>query len=118
MSVDARKLLAGLRFSGDVGPWTCYTDSRLQLVVFDRAPPHKPPSPAQLHQRARFGAAVRNYLASPPSVRDAWEVVVRRLGLPLTGQNLWIALSFAQDAGALDTLVAQSLVTLVMPPPV
>lgn len=110
--------LLGLIVSGDIGDFTIYTDRHMRKEVFPRAPPKEPPTARQIARRQAFARAVRNYKSLTPEETAQWENVTRMLSMPLTGQNLFISLSFSQDNDSLITLNRQAATTLTLPPPV
>jgi hypothetical protein len=110
--------LLGLNVSGDLGAYTLYTNRNRKLVVYPRSPPQVPATPQQLAQRARFAAAIANWTAAPAATKYAYEAITLRLSIPMTGLNLWIALSFRNDQQLLDTLTRQSAIYAPLPDPV
>ena len=82
--------LLGLQLQGDVGPYTCYRSARHKLVMFAKAPPHKPPSQLQAWHRARWSMAARAWKALRPAHRDRWRLAAKRERLVVGGYNLFI----------------------------
>lgn len=93
--------MLGLQPSGDLGPYTCYYSRRRRLIIFPKAPPKKPPTPAQVYQRALFRSAAFLWRRLPQSDRDLWETAARRAHLNITGYNLWM---FLQTTGRVDII--------------
>lgn len=110
--------LLGFRLSGDLGGVTLYQTKRGKTVAYPAAPPKSPPTNPQLAHRLRFANAARNWSSTAPHVRQDYEYCSMVLSLPATGLNLWMFLSFTQDAGALATFNHQARLNLPMPPPV
>jgi len=110
--------LIGQTVSGDIGDLTIYTDRYGQKVAFPKAPPEKPPTFAQLWQRARFATAVRTWRELDEAARNLWEQMTLRLSLQMTGHNAWITCSFRHDEQLVETLRQQSGYPLTSPPPV
>ena len=108
----------GLNVSGDLGAFTCYTDRFGKKVWYPKAPPETPETPGQRRQRDRFAEAVANWSEADQATRDAYEAVSLAASLMMTGHNLWISLSFSQDAAALNTLCHQTNIAIDLPPPV
>lgn len=109
--------LVGLLVSGDVDGVTVYTDRFGKKVVFPVAPPDKPPSTLQSVQRGRFTSAVSAYRALTTAEKTAYELIVQRGSLCLTGQNLFIKVALKRQYRSLDTLMHQTGVTVPYPPP-
>lgn len=105
----------GLIVSGDLGPSTIYTDRYGRKVEFPRSPPTKPASPHQQYLRNRFRQAQQNYMALSPALKDKWENITRATSLCMTGQNLYIHVALKEDYDFLNTLIAQSRITVPTP---
>jgi hypothetical protein len=108
--------LVGLSVAGDFGDQTIYTDKHGRKIVYQFAPPHKPPTTLQLAQRARFKAANDAWKAAASSQRAAWTAMSYRLSLPMTGLNAWIWCAFCPDDSQAETLQRQSGIALLFPP--
>jgi len=107
--------LIGMLVSGDVAGLTVYTRDDGRKVWFPVAPPDKPPSEMQLHQRERFRDAQAAWGSLSYSERAALEQAAAVLSLPLTGQNLFIHVALTDDQEALSTVERQSGRVLVHP---
>lgn len=108
--------LLGTNVSGDLGELTLWTSKRGRLTAARKNPPHLPSSPDQLYQQDRFRQAQAYWSGRPTAEKLAWEAITFVLSLPLTGQNLVISLALRGDKASLDTLIAQSGVSVPMPP--
>ncbi len=108
----------GLMVSGDINGLTIYTDRYGKKIVYEKAPPDKPPSALQVHQRSRFRDAMTNWRAAGQPVRDAWEAVSLRSHIAMTGLNLWLHFSLKGTAIGLNTFSHQTGITLSFPPAV
>jgi len=108
----------GLQVSGDLGPFTIYTDRHGVKVIYPKSPPKEPPSPAQAWQRARFQRAQQDYMALTDETKRAWETLAYHASLCMTGQNLYISIVLKNDYTGLATLIAQTGVFVPDPPEV
>lgn len=92
-------LLAHLGFivQGDVGPYTTYTRPGRKTVTFLQAPPKKPPSLRQLHQRNKYGLAALLWWNLTAQARAAWLRAANAASLRITGWNLWVAVHSGAD---------------------
>jgi hypothetical protein len=104
--------LLGTWVSGDLGGYTIYTDRFGRKNVFEKSPPEKPPTPAQIHQRARFKQAQAAWRALTPQERDNLETATRRLSIPMTGQNLYLKAALRNMDSAVRTVERQSGIPL------
>lgn len=105
----------GLSIQGDLGGITTYTNHRGKVVMFPRASPLNPPSPAQEAQRdvyRRIAAAWRDYT---PQQRQAWLTCARRAGLIIGGYQLLTWFAVSRNEPALRTLERQTGITLRRP---
>lgn len=106
----------GLSLSGDLGPYTVYTNRNGRIVFYPRSPPTAPPSPAQLKQRQRFRAAQQSWQAIAPTTKHQWELLVKANKVCMTGQNMYMALSMNPDNDALTTANLRAGLSLSPPP--
>lgn len=104
----------GLRVSGDLAGYTCYTDKYGRKIFYPRAPPDKPPTQAQLQRRDLFRQAVLAWKSLSTDDKANLEAAVARTSLCLTGQNLYVSCSMRQDPSAYDAISRQS--NLALPP--
>jgi len=84
----AHKNLLGWGTTGDIGPYTAYYSERGRTVVFPRAPPLNPPTPAQEAQRDYFRNVAQWWRDCPPEYRATVQLMATRCGLRITGFNL------------------------------
>jgi hypothetical protein len=110
--------LLGLFAQGDVAGYTIYTDRHMRKVVYPKAPPLQPPTALQLKFRQRWSDAAAYWRALTKPQQQAYSAVCMRLSLMHTGPSLWTTLYCRQDAGLLQTLIQQSGIGLVAPPPI
>lgn len=106
--------LIGHRVIGDIAGFTTYTDRYGRITVFKKAPPHKPPTQAQLHQRDKFRRCVNAWKVLTNDEKAALERTVHRLSLCLTGQNLFVSCSMKQKPDVYATCGRQA--KEVLPP--
>lgn len=105
--------LFGLVAWGDIAELTMYKSKRGKVVVFQKSYPEHLPHEGQLHQQAKFTAASQAWRSAPLDVRAGWEAVTKRLSLPMTGYNLWMAWHLDPDPPAFATLRQQTGINLV-----
>jgi hypothetical protein len=110
--------LLGIQVSGDLGPFTIYTDQFGRKVPFPRSPPDKPPSTLQTAIRTRFKTAQLNWMNEPKYLKARWEELVNQSNISMTGQNLYISISLTHDYSSLNTLTRQTGITVTPPTPV
>lgn len=104
--------LIGHRVIGDIAGFTTYTDRYGRITVFSKAPPHKPPTGAQITQRAKFRDCVNAWKALTDDEKAALERTVHTLSLCLTGQNLFVSCSMKQKPDVYTTCARQAGETL------
>lgn len=102
----------GVIVSGDVDGYTIYTDMNGRKVAFPQAPPKEPPSQMQVSHRARFASAQSAWSALTAQEKDALELTTQRTSLPMTGQNLYIAIALKANPDLVSTLERQTDLTL------
>ena len=108
----------GLDLSGDLGPYTVYTNARGRVVFYPRSPPTKPPSAAQRKQRQRFRAAQQQWSGISAVLKAQWERLVNANRLCLTGQNLYMSLALRPDDDGLATANNRANLSLTPPTPI
>ena len=111
---DRKLSLLGLIYHGDLGALTMYRSlPRHRVVAFHKTFPDKPPSAAQLANRATMTNAALAWRALPAESRRQWELATRRGSLCLTGYDLWTYYYFTNNAPAILTLARQTSTTLL-----
>jgi hypothetical protein len=118
MALGIPASIIGLIVSGDVDGVTIYTDRHNRKVVFPKAPPKEPPTQMQVDVRNRFKAAQAEYMGLTAPQKHDYELLTKRAGLCLTGQNIFIHVAMKRTQGTLDTLQHQTGITVVSPTPV
>jgi len=104
--------MVAMRISGDVGGVTIYTDKVMRKVVFPIAPPDKPPSPLQSTRRRRFQLAQAAWKQLTREEKADLEESTRMLGIPLTGQNLYLSVALTGDESPANAISRQTGITL------
>lgn len=107
--------LLGCTVSGDVGPFTVYTDRFGKKVFFPKAPPKSPATALQLRVRSRFMDAQAEYMALSDADKLDWEHLIRASNLCMTGQNLYIHVAMMHTTDMLNTLIHQTGVDVAPP---
>ena len=106
----------GVNVSGDLGPLTIYTDRFGKKVGYPRSPPKEPPSDLQVFYRNRFRTAQQSYMLLTPSQKLAWETLIQRTSICMTGQNLYIHIALKAAFDLLTTLQRQTGISVIAPP--
>lgn len=106
----------GLQPTGDLGPLTGYTSKRGKPVWFLKAPPTKPPTGWQVHQRNKFRLAALQWTILPEQQRQAWLDAARIAHLNIGGYNLFVYYHCTRDRPAIATVEHQSGVRLLPAP--
>ncbi len=117
MALGVPANVLGLIVSGDVSGLTIYTDRYGRKVVFPKAPPKEPPTPAQVTIRLRFKQAQQEYMRTSADEKRRWEKISLATSLCMTGQNLFIHVAMRLAYGTLDTLMRQSGINVTPPTP-
>lgn len=107
--------LWGLEVSGDIGPFTIFTDRFGKKVNFLKAPPKEPASTMQVQQRSRFRSAQAEYQGLSKEEKREYEDLTKRASLCMTGQNLFIHVALRNTFGLLQTLQLQWNITVTPP---
>ncbi len=105
----------GCTVSGDLGPFTIYTDRFGKKVFYPKSPPKSPPTDLQLAVRSRFSSAQAEYMSLTPDEKIAWEKLAQRANLCLTGQNLFIHVAMMHTTSMLLTIIGQTGVSVDPP---
>lgn len=110
--------LLGFDLTGDLGPWTAYTNNRGRAVLYPRASPLSPPSDAQQLQRDRLTEAATAYANLDTPTKAKWQQAARRASLRITGYNLWCYWWLRRDTPVIATISQQSGIDLLgtLPP--
>lgn len=106
----------GMDLSGDYSTLTMYYNMARKLIVFPKAPPDKPPSPAQIVYRTRFKTAIENWKALTKPQQANIEEATLRTSMQMTGLNLWISTSLTGELERYRTVARQANLTLTEPP--
>ena len=99
--------LLGFNLSGDIDGLSIYTDARRRKIVYPKSPPNTPPSPAQVHQRARFRTAQQLWKNLSAAEHEALEDACRAASLVMGGCALFISACLTNSNDNLQTLAAQ-----------
>lgn len=100
---------------GDLGPTTIYRNKKGRVVFFDKTWPHKPPSPAQVIQRAKFIDAAQAWQALSFIQKCRWNFAAKRASLCCHGYDLFVHWYTSGDTDAIRTLERQTGTTLLPP---
>lgn len=103
----------GLRPTGDLGPLTGYTSKRGKGVWFIKAPPTKPPTDTQRHQRNAFRLAAMAWNELDTSAKAAWNSAQHLAHLNITGYNLFIYWQLTKDRATIQTVEHQAALELI-----
>jgi len=106
--------LLGYVYWGDFAELTMYRSKRGRLIVYKKSYPDKPPSPAQLADRANFAAAAQHWNALSDAERSAWTAAAQKTSLCMTGYNLYVWYHVTGDTSELETLQRQTGQTLLI----
>lgn len=98
----------GWYVTGDLGPYTIYTNARGKIVWFPRSPPLMPPTIHQTQQRQNFKLAAQAWRSFDAATRAAWERVARRTSMQMTGYNLFVWRSTHTDITPILTAARQA----------
>jgi hypothetical protein len=98
---------------GDLGPTTIYRNHKGRVVFFEKTWPHKPPSPEQIVQRARFTEAAAAWQELTFLAKCRWALAVRKASLCMTGYNLFVYWYTSGDEASIRTLERQTRTTLL-----
>ena len=96
--------LMGLIVQGDIGPWTCYHHPGQRTVAFPHAPPTKPPTRRQIHQRNKLRLTAQLWQSLSHAQRNAWERAAMRATLRITGYNLYTAAQLLDQPSLIATI--------------
>ncbi len=100
---------------GDLGPTTIYRNHRGLVTFFNKTWPHKPPSPEQVIQRAKFTDAATAWQSLTRQEKDQWHKATRVACLCMHGYDLFVHWYTSGDTAAIRTLERQTGTTLLPP---
>jgi len=103
----------GLTLQGDLGPYTMYRSARHKLVIFPKAPPHKPASRLQAWHRCRWQLTARAWQKLQPAHRDRWRAAARKERLTIGGYNLFLWHVTTNQAAAIRTIERHTRLSLL-----
>jgi len=110
--------LLGLTVSGDIGGTSIYTNKNGKIVWYPKAPPDKPPTRKQIHQRQRFSNAVNQWKMLTPAEKQALEDATKKVSAMATGQNVYVSDALRPNHQTIPTLARQSGLELPTPTPI
>lgn len=105
----------GLRYQGDLGPWTIFNTRRGQGVVFVKAPPRTPPSYYQIRQRNRFRRAMFHWNQLTLQEKQSWENATKIARLRMSGVALFNSAYCNPEPLRLQNLATRTGQTLTQP---
>lgn len=108
--------LLGFQITGDIGPYTTYSSARRKGVVFERAPPLNPPTPAQEQVRDFFRDVATWWQSCDPEYRADVQEMANAAGLRITGYNLCTGVCRTGSAENWETVCRQGGYVLAQPP--
>jgi hypothetical protein len=93
---------------GDLAEVTIYRDKQGKMVWFPKTYPDKPPSDAQIVQRAKLTQAATfwNYLT--PNRQNQWKLAAQRASLCMHGYDLWIHWFLKRTDDEMRTIASQT----------
>lgn len=104
--------LLGLWVSGDLAGFTFYTTKTGRKVCYPEAPAVQPPSQLQQRMRARFKCAYLNWKELSSEDKANLEQATKKLGLCLTGQNLYVSTQLTGKISNYKTVARQAKLNL------
>jgi hypothetical protein len=104
--------LIGIRPTGDVGPFTLYTNRKGKLICFLKTRPAKPLTARQRANMRKFEAIASVWRSMEPAQRADWSLAAKRAGLTITAYNLFIYSQMQPDSSTLLTVQNQSGICL------
>lgn len=110
MKIDVGPLLRLITFraTGDMGPYTFYTRQGKKTIFYLKAPPHKPLTFWQIHQRDRWVMIAEEWRALPQVARQAWSDLCRICHIRITPYNLFVHARSRPGDLTVETLLANS----------
>jgi len=117
-ATDRKMKLLGFKVQGDLGPFTCYTNRKNQLVWYIKAPPIEAPTDQQVLQHNNFAAIGRVWQMLDPDERARWKRMAHRANLRITGYNLFTYWMLSGDIEVMLTISNQVGMSIMLPEPV
>lgn len=105
--------LFGEQVSGDFGPYTSYRRRGGGLVFFLRAPPTKPPSPAQTQMRNRWRMAATQWQLKTKEDKAKWERASKARSLRVRGYELFLHWYVTANESTVRTIERQTGISLI-----
>jgi len=102
----------GWNSQGNIGPWTCYTGKRRQLVIFLTKDHEKPSSYLRDRTKNRIRAAAHGWRMLTNAQRERWALAAERANLRISGYNLWTFWFMKRDRATIRTIERISKVSL------
>lgn len=115
LTLDHLFCALGFVIWGDLGHTTIYRDKQGKVIFFEKTWPHKPPSPAQTIQRARFIDAAAAWQSLTAADHIQWNTATKRASLCCHGYDLFVSWYLTQDTAAIRTLEHQTRTALLPP---
>jgi len=103
----------GWNSQGNIGPWTCYTGKRRQLVIFLTKDHEKPSSYLRDVQKNKIRRTARIWNRMSEEEKGKWQTACVRANLRITGYNLFTYWMTRQDRAAIATVERISKIDLV-----
>lgn len=113
LTLDHLFCALGFVIWGDLGHTTIYRDKQGKVVFFEKTWPHKPPSPKQVVQRARFIEAAQAWQELTRPEQFQWNLATKRASLCCHGYDLFLHWYLTSDAAEIATLERQTRTTLL-----
>lgn len=113
LTLDHLFCCLGFVIWGDLGHTTIYRDKQGKVIFFEKTWPHKPPSPAQTIQRARFIEAAQAWQELTFIQKCQWNLATKKASLCCHGYDLFIHWYTKGDTAAIRTLEHQTETTLL-----
>lgn len=100
--------LLGFIVWGDLAEVTIYRDKQGKMVWFPKTYPDKPPSEAQLAQRAKLTMAARYWGYMSQRRKNQWHLAAARASLCMHGYDLYIHWFLKQTTEEMRTIARQT----------
>lgn len=102
-----------LRVTGDLGPFTIWTDKYGRTCLCLKTWLKDPASFSQITHRNRIRLAAVEWRLLHPTTRKAWLTTARVTGARCNGYMLWSYYRMTQDIKTIKTLFRQAKITFV-----